>query len=107
MTAYQASIPYRTALPYQGGSGNGWRLVQPTRLDRYLFEPQPGHRQYVNNLVSFTIYGSGGTLVAVEAPDGNDLAAAQYVYLGGHENITTDPAIRAMWLSNGFEVENV
>lgn len=84
-----------------------WRLVNPTRLDRYVFEPFPNLRHHVNRVASFTVYEKDGALVAREYPDGNDLAEAEYYWLGGHENITTDPAIRDLWLLNGFEVEHV
>lgn len=57
--------------------------------------------------IALTVYGSGGTLQYGETPPGHILEAAEYVWYGGYENLTDDPEIRALWLANGFEVENV
>lgn len=92
-----------------GGSGAVtvvlyWRLVQPTRIDRYDIEGS----LTMPNRVSPTIYGpSGGPLVAEYGPSRADLDAADLVFYGGHDYTTTDAALISLWQSSGFTVEEV
>lgn len=81
-----------------------WKLVQPTRVERHRLGG-PWNVIYVTNVVGLTVYGTGQVLRTQENPRADDLAAAQYVWQGGRDNITEDQAIRDLWLANGYSVE--
>lgn len=81
-----------------------WQLVNPTVVDRYRLG-DPSHVIYVKNVRALTVLGTGSVLTALENPTTELINAAQYVWLGGHANITNDPAIRDLWVANGFDVE--
>jgi len=78
-----------------------WRLVAPKHTDKYRIK---------GSLVwgmtrQETVFGNDVTLTSsyegsVEIPFGT-----KYIWAGGHDNTTTDPAIRALWLANGYTVE--
>lgn len=77
-------------------------LVQPTVLYKYSID---GLR--VANYVSLTVYGDDTGLVAKECPGSDELTGMKYVFYGGHEYITTDTALRDLWLAAGWTVTNV
>lgn len=81
-----------------------WKLVQPTRIERWRLG-DPGNVIYVTNVVGLTVYGDDNGLFTIENPKTETLESAQYVWQGGHDNITTDQAIRGLWLANGYDVE--
>lgn len=83
-----------------------WKLVNPTVTDRYRLGG-PRNWIYVQNVRGITVLGTGSTLTAVENPTTEQITSAQYVWLGGHDNITDSSAIRDLWVANGFSVEMV
>lgn len=54
-----------------------------------------------------TAYGNAAPLSTKRDPSNNDLAGKTYVFRGGREHTTTDPAIRQLWLDSGFSVTEV
>lgn len=85
---------------------DGWRarLRNPYRVDRYRLPSTASGIQYVTNTVAFTVYYDGA-MRTVEAPQDDVLQSAQYVWRGGHDNITSDVAVLYLWLANNLEVE--
>lgn len=82
-----------------------WRLVQPTRIERWRLGDGTPNVVYVTNVVGLTVYGDDDLLSTIENPKTETLDSAKYVWQGGHDNITTDQAIRNLWLANGYQVE--
>lgn len=92
-----------------------WRLVPPTIRERW---PVRG-RVRVGLSRECTVFGDGDTLFLAEhgrlPGGGGDSWGAipedtPFVWLGGHLNTTTDPAVRALWLAHahlGLSVETV
>lgn len=88
-----------------------WRLVMPTI--REVFQIKGSLR--VNTFREVTVFGDDDGLFTSNDGDidvGGDSWGAipfdsKYVWLGGHVNTTTDPAVRDLWLASGFEVDNV
>lgn len=81
-----------------------WKLVQPTRVERWRLG-DPGNVIYVKNVVGLTVYGDDSGLFTAESPRAETLFSAKYVWQGGHDNITEDQAIRDLWVANGYQVE--
>jgi hypothetical protein len=82
-----------------------WKLVQPTRIERWRLGDDSWNVIYVTNVVGLTVYGDNSGLSTIENPKTEQVAGAQYVWQGGHDNITEDQAIRDLWLANGYQVE--
>lgn len=82
-----------------------WKLVQPTRIERWRLGDDSWNVIYVTNVVGLTVYGDDTELHTIENPKTEQLASAKYVWQGGHDNITEDQAIRDLWLANGYQVE--
>lgn len=80
-----------------------WRLVAPKHTDKY---------QIKGSLVwsmtrQETVFGDDTTLYSSFEGSREIPFGTKYVWPGGCDNITTDPAIRALWLANGYTVEAV
>lgn len=78
-----------------------WRLVAPKHTDKY---------QIKGSLVwsmtrQETVFGDDTTLYSSFEGSREIPFGTKYIWPGGCDNITTDPAIRALWLANGFTVE--
>jgi Glycosyl hydrolases family 16 len=82
-----------------------WKMVQPTRIERWRLGDGTSNVIYVTNVVGLTVYGDDDGLFTIENPKTEQLDGAKYVWQGGHDNITTDQAIRDLWLANGYQVE--
>lgn len=81
-----------------------WKLVQPTRIERWRLG-DPGNVIYVRNVVGLTVLGDDTSLRTVENPRTEDIVSAKYVWQGGHDNITDNSAFRDLWIANGYQVE--
>lgn len=94
---------------------SAWRLVPPTIHERW-----PVHgRLRVGSHREYTVFGDETALYLAEhgrLPGGGGDAwgaipdGTPFVWLGGHLNTTTDPAVRALWLAHahlGLSVETV
>ncbi|WP_434439707.1 hypothetical protein [Lentzea sp. E54] len=89
-------------LPALVMSGLAWRLVHPRIEYRHRFQGN----LTVANTVELSVYGDDSGLVTHQ--DGDPIPPdAQYVWRGGYLNTTDNPAIRDLWLANGYEVEAV
>ena len=100
----ETASPATTAL-------NAWRLIAPTVTEKY-----PIIGSLVTSMTrQVTVFGDENGLFTSDqgyiSEGGDDYGAipvnTKYIWLGGHINETTDPAIKALWLANGFEVQNV
>lgn len=90
-----------------------YRLVLPEIVERF---PVPGMGSMTTRVTrEVTVFGDENALHISEqgsiAEGGDDYGAipfgTRYIWYGGHVNVTDDPAIKNLWLANGFEVENV
>lgn len=94
---------------------SAWRLVAPL-----IHEQWPVHGRFrVSTYREYTVFGDVDGLFLAEngrLPGGGGdewgaiPADTTFVWLGGHQNITTDPAVRALWLAHahlGLSVEVV
>lgn len=86
-----------------------WRLVSPTITEKYpicgslVVRQQLGLTVFGNDTLLYVFDGKGGGVDdAGSIPFGT-----KFIWWGGHVNVTTDPVIRDLWLSNGFSVEVV
>lgn len=94
-----------------GSTQLGWRLVNPQIVDRYPIQGSLA----VNITRAVTVFGDENGLFTSDQgtlSGGGDSYGAipfgtKYIWYGGHENITSDPTIRDLWLAHGFEVESV
>lgn len=88
-----------------------WRLVMPAISERY---PIKGNLAVTISREA-TVFGDEDGLFTTESgspAEGTDEYGAipfgtKYIWYGGHVNTTDDPAVKALWLAHGFEVENV
>lgn len=91
-----------------------YRLVVPQIVERFPF---PGTNGAMTTRLTreVTVFGDENGLFTSEQgsiPEGGDEYGAipfgtRYIWYGGHENLTDDPAIKNLWLTYGFEVESV
>lgn len=100
-----ASIPSAEAFGKPVLKVGVWQLVQPTRIERWRLGDDSWNVIYVTNVVGLTVYGDDSGLSTIENPKTEQIGAAKYVWQGGHDNITTDQAIRDLWVANGYSVE--
>jgi len=79
-----------------------WRLIPPSTTYRY-----PVRGSLVQELV-VEQHVAGNDVELSTYPDGAEIPeAATHVWLGGHINTTTDPAVRGLWIANGFDVQEL
>ena len=86
-----------------------WRLVPPQYTEKW---PIQGSLQFSITREE-TIFGNDTTLH--RSNNGSILTGAdewgsipfgtKYIWYGGHQNTTTDPVIRDLWLAHGFGAE--
>jgi hypothetical protein len=108
--AIATAIEFNTALE-AGFVNPAWRLVMPANPERYTIRGKLAVT--INREV--TVFGDESGLFTTEqgstSPGSDDYGAipfgTKYIWYGGHVNTTDDPAVRALWLAHGFEVENV
>lgn len=86
-----------------GLSGTVWQLVPPTET---ITVPVRGLLRW-SLTIPYTVYGDDSGLHSSINGDADIPFNTKYVWIGGHVNTTEDPAIRDLWLANGFEVEEV
>jgi hypothetical protein len=80
-------------------------LVSLYREDEYVIAEGTSLRMRVH--AGLTAYGNAAPLsVGADISDLID-AASTYVFRGGYEHYTDDPAIRQLWLDSGFDVETI
>ncbi len=87
-----------------------WRLVMPAISERHVIK---GSLAVTINREA-TVFGDENGLYTTEtgspSPGSDDYGAipfgTKYIWYGGHVNTTDDPAVKALWLAHGFEVEN-
>lgn len=88
-----------------------WRLVMPTIRERHRLRGQ----LFTSVYREVTVFGDEAGLFTSDngyIAEGADEYGAipfgtKYIWHGGHINVTTDPAIRNLWIEQGFEVEVV
>lgn len=85
--------------------GAVWKLVQPTRVERWRLGDDSWNVIYVTNVVGLTVYGDDSGLATIENPKAEQISSSKYVWQGGHDNITSDQAIRDLWMAHGYQVE--
>jgi hypothetical protein len=93
-----------------GLANPAWRLVMPTIGERYTMRGSLATTAYREQ----TVFGDENGLFTVQQgspSEGTDEYGAipfgtKYIWLGGHVNVTDDPAVKNLWLAHGFEVEN-
>lgn len=80
-----------------------WRLIPPSRVDEYQI------RGWLSTTLrrEVTVFGDEAGLTVTELGTDAIPFGTKYIWLGGHVNTTDDPAVKNLWLSHGFEVENV
>jgi hypothetical protein len=79
---------------------NGWRLVPPSVT--HLFSIRG---RLLQSLVEESHVAGDNATLTTYGPSEEIPEDALHVWLGGHRNTTTDPAIRALWISQGYTVE--
>lgn len=87
-----------------------WRLKPPEQRDKYQIA---GSLQTSVVRVATVFGDESGLFTAYEGavdPAGADANGSipfgtKYIWHGGSDNTTDDPAIRDLWLANGFDVE--
>lgn len=78
-----------------------WQLVHPNRVDKHSLR---GSLTF-SNTVEFTVFGDDTQLYTHE--DGAQIPeGVKYVWRGGCVNTTEDPAIKNLWLANGYQVDS-
>lgn len=88
-----------------------WRLVMPQVVERFTLQGALS----TSTVREATVFGDENGLFTAErgspSPGTDEYGAipfgTKYIWYGGHVNITDDPAVKNLWLSHGFEVENV
>lgn len=88
-----------------------YRLVAPRVKDRQVLRGSLA----ITIWREVTVFGDENGLFTTDlgspSPGSDSYGAipfnAKYVWLGGHENVTDDPAIKELWLAYGFEVEDI
>lgn len=89
------------ALP-AGFVNPAWRLVMPQIEDYY---PVRGSLR-VRTYREATVFGDENGLETTQMGNKPIPFGTKYIWYGGHVNVTDDPAVKALWLAAGFEVEN-
>lgn len=85
-----------------------WELVTPIRYDKYPVDLDDwNHPLEVSTPTGLSVIGSGSVLRTQETPSAAEVAEADWYWTGGHRHVTEDPAIRDLWLDNGYEVLEV
>jgi len=78
-----------------------WLLINPTRVDTYRADGSLTYTQ----ATGLAVMGDADELETVPNPTADEIAeASPYVWLGGYLNTTTDPAIKDLWLREGYAV---
>lgn len=88
-----------------------WRLLAPTITEKF---PIAGSLQW-SKTRQVTVFGDEFGLFTSEegalSGGGDEYGSipfgTKYIWLGGHDNDTTDPAVRDLWLGHGFDVERI
>jgi len=88
-----------------------WRLVMPTVREKWTLKGSLTTSTYREATVFGDENGLFTTAQGSPSP-GSDSSGAipfgtKYIWYGGHVNTTDDPAVKNLWLTHGFEVENV
>jgi hypothetical protein len=78
-----------------------WRLIAPILHEKLVHK---GLR--IPRHTALTVYGDDDGLVAEDVPATEDLEGKKYVFVGGYEHTTEDPALKSLWMSSGFEVRS-
>lgn len=80
-----------------------WRLVMPQIEDYY---PVRGSLR-VRTCREATVFGDENGLETTQMGNKPIPFGTKYIWYGGHVNVTDDPAVKALWLASGFEVETI
>lgn len=94
-------------------AAQSWRLVMPAIRETWPIAGRGALR--VSTYREATVFGDEDGLFTVsegaKVPGTDDWGSipfgTKYIWYGGHVNTTDDPAVRALWLAHGFEVQNV